>query len=152
MWIPLKMKRKIISIACSFLLCLSLSSCIDKGNPELYGNWAVLEVFYKDKDLLRQNSSSSIRISTTMDIDDASKSILLPLNSKKKQYGYFTYFKKDDREWLEVTNSTDKRFDGVYLIHLEKEESFNKGKNQRYSLILESKYIYIYATKTLVGI
>ena len=128
-------------------ILLWLSSCNEQGNDELYGNWAVLKVYYGDEDISGINISSKVTLSTSMEIDDSKDIIFLPTNSDKTEYGYFKHYLKDEREWLRIYDSTDPRFNGEYLVHLKLESSSNKGKNSRHSLELESEDVYIYAIK-----
>lgn len=127
--------------------CLWFSSCAEQGSDDLYGNWAVLEVYYGDEDISRINRSSKVTLSTSMEIDNSKDMIFLPVKSDKTEYGYFEYYQKDEKEWLRIYDSTDPRFNGNYLVHLKLESSSNKGKNSRHSLELESEDIYIYAIK-----
>lgn len=128
-------------------ISLFLFCCTGNVNKDLYGNWAVLEVFYQGNDVSGIDRSSKVTFSISMEIDNAKDIIYLPTKSDETKYGYFKHFIKDDKEWLKIYDSTDPRFNGEYLVHLKLESSSNKGKNSRHSLELESKEVYIYAIK-----
>ncbi len=82
-----------------------------------------------------------------MEIDDSKNIIFLPVSSDKIEYAHFEHYRKGEKEWLRIYDSTDPRFEGKYLLHLKLESSSKNGKNSRYSLELESEEVYIYALK-----
>ena len=133
------------------IVCLWLSSCSEGGSDELNGSWAVFDVYYGNEDISGIKRNSKVILSTSMEIDNSNNVIFLPVNSDKTEYGYFEHYRKDGREWLKIYDSTDPRFNGKYLIHLKKGELINKGRNQRYTIELESKNVYIYGEKTVVS-
>lgn len=129
------------------IIAICLGSCSEQGSDELYGNWAVLEVYYGDEDISGIDRGSKVTLSTSMEIDDSKDIVFLPVSSGKTEYGYFEHYRKDEKEWLRIYDSTDPRFDGEYLVHLKLKSSSNNGKNSRHSLELESEDVYIYAIK-----
>ncbi len=134
-----------------FSIVVLIVSCNGNISSEVYGNWAVLEVYYGETDISGIDRTSNVILSNSMTIKQSEGMIFLPSDSGKSDFGRIEPFRKDDKDWIKIYNATDERFNGNYLIHLKEEKSFNNGKSKRYSIVLESKNIYIYGEKTVVS-
>jgi hypothetical protein len=147
-----RMFQKVTNFITLGFQCIFLCACLEKPSDDLYGGWAVLEVFYGDEDISGIDRQTKFVLSQKMTIDDSKKIIFLPVDSERTEYGYFNHFRKSDKDWLRIYGSTDRRFDGLYLIHLQLEYSRNNGKTLGHSLVLESEKVYIYAMKYTASI
>jgi len=130
-----------------YIVGIILYSC-SNVTTDIYGNWAVLEVYYQGKDISGINRRAHVSASSTMSIFRAENVIVLPSNISQNEYGKFNTFSEGSKEYLKVYNATDERFNGVYKIKVKKISSKSNGKIEKFSVLLESDKIYIYGLKT----
>jgi hypothetical protein len=143
----LKLTKRISIILLSAIFILQSCNDISK---EVYGNWDVLEVYYKNEDISGINRESLVQASSSMRIDKGAKIIQLPTSSNKIETGRISTFTEEGSDFLKIYDSTDKRFNGIYKVKIEKLSSESNGKIEEFSLTLESDDVYIYAFKTNV--
>ena len=126
-------------------------SC-ESVNDNLYGDWAVFEIFYNDQDITGINRDVSFQRTLSMAIDKSTGIIFLPIDSNEdRKIGHIRAYRKGDDEYLEIFNADDSRFNEIYLIHLESVDQEASQKQKQYRLILESKNMYIYAEKIVTS-
>ncbi|SNT14242.1 hypothetical protein SAMN05421640_2487 [Ekhidna lutea] len=134
------MKNKLKIILLFFLI-----SCGSKESL-LEGSWTVVSVYMNGTDISGIDKSGGSYVANTMIFQDN----IFQLPVKEKLTAKFRLIRRGGHELIEVYESLDGRFNGLYLFEIKLLKQYNNGANKLYQLEMQSDEIYILGKKMIV--
>ncbi|MFY0602274.1 MAG: hypothetical protein JXR03_21560 [Cyclobacteriaceae bacterium] len=145
-----KARSKLI-LTFSILLIISITSC-EETNPLLDGQWNVMDVYCNGVDISGIDKSGISYIRNNMTFQDDLFFLPTNLSTEKTplKKARFKQKKKAGLDMIEIYDSSDDRFNGLYLFEIKLVKEYNRGANKLYQLTLESDNIYVRGEKTVI--